>query len=143
MSKTLDQFHFCQISKIFQRLMHRRLMRFLDSSKILFSSEFGFRSNHPTEKALCHCIEKIFKTVDSAKFGSAIFIDLQKAFDTVDHEILLPKLNFSSIRGISLEWFRSFLFNRMQSVTVSGCKSKLKRIAHGVPQGSVLGPLLF
>ena len=97
-------------------------------------SQFGFRSNHSSEKVLCHCIEKIYKTVDSGKFGSAIFIDLQKAFDTVDHEILLSKLNFYGIRGISLEWFRSFLFNRTQSVTVSGSKSKLKRIAHGVPQ---------
>ena len=106
--------------------MHKRLMIFLDSSKILFPSQFGFRSNHSTEKALCHCIEKIFKTVDSGKFGSAIFIDLQKAFDTVDHEISLSKLNFYGIRGIFLKWFRSFLFHRIQSVTVSGSKSKLK-----------------
>ena len=91
---------------------------------------------HSTEKAFCHCIEKIFKTVDSGKFGSAIFIYLQKAFDTVDREILLSKLSFYGIRGIFLEWFRSFY--RMQSVTVSGSKSKLKRIVHGVPQGSVM-----
>ena len=104
----------------------------------MFPSQFGFRSNHSNEKALCHCIEKNFKTVDNGKFGSAIFIELQKAFNTVDHEILLFKSNFDDIRGISLEWFRSFLFNRMQFVTVSGSKSKLKRIAHGAPQGSVL-----
>ena len=88
--------------------MQKRLMRFLDSSKILFPSQFSFRSYHSIEKALCHCIEKIFKTVDSGKFGSAIFIDLQKAFNTVDHEILLSKLSFYDIRGISLEWFRPF-----------------------------------
>ena len=131
------------VDKIFQKLMHKRLIKFLESSKILNPTQFGFRSKHSTELALCHCVEKISKAIDSRKFGCGIFIDLQKAFDTVDHNILLSKLDFYGVRGISLDWFRSFLLNRFQSVSISGFKSKLRCIFHGVPQGSVLGPLLF
>lgn len=131
------------IDKVFQKLMHKRLTKFLEASKIIYPSQFGFRSKHSTDLALCHCVEKIYEALDSGKFGCAIFIDLQKAFDTVDHDILISKLNFYGIRGISLDWFRSFLSDRTQFVSISGFRSKLKRILHGVPQGSVLGPLLF
>ena len=131
------------VDKVFQKLMHKRLIKFLESSKILEPFQFGFRSKHSTELALSHCVEKISKAIDSGKYGCAIFIDLQKAFDTVDHKILLSKLDFYGVRGISLDWFHSFLSNRIQSVSIAGSRSNLRRIPHGVPQGSVLGPLLF
>ena len=131
------------IDKIFQKLMHERLINFLDSSNSIYPLQFGFRSNHSTETALFYCINQISKALDEGEFGCSIFIDLQKAFDTVDHTILLSKLDFYGIRGKSLDWFRSFLADRSQFVSVSGKNSQSKIIQHGVPQGSVLGPLLF
>ena len=131
------------IDKIFQKLMHERLIKFLDRSNSIYPLQFGFRSNHSTETALLYCINKISTALDDGKYGCSIFIDLQKAFDTVDHSILLSKLDFYGIRGKALDWFRSFLSDRTQFVSISGKNSKSKPMQHGVPQGSVLGPLLF
>ena len=131
------------IDKIFQKLMHSRLSKFLETSRSIYPLQFGFRSNHSTETALLFCTKQISDTLDEGEYGCSIFIDLKKAFDTVDHTILLSKLEFYGVRGIALEWFRSFLTNRSQFVSVSGTHSKSKHMPHGVPQGSVLGPLLF
>ena len=131
------------IDKIFQQFMHKRLMNFLENTGSLYPLQFGFRSKHSTDSALLHCINQISSALDDGKFGCSIFIDLQKAFDTVDHTILLSKLNFYGIRGIALDWFRSFLSNGSKFVSISSISSTSKHIPHGVPQGSVLGPLLF
>ena len=87
--------------------------------------------------------ENVRKAIDENKFAVGVFVDLQKAFDTVDHEILLKKLNHYGIRGIANKWFNSYLSDRYQFVTTNGKESDVKLIKHGVPQGSVLGPLLF
>ena len=118
-------------------------MNFLDQSNSIYPLQFGFRSNHSTETALLYSINKISNALDKGKYGCSIFIDLQKAFDTVDHSILLSKLDFYGVRGKALDWFRSFLTDRSQFVSVSGKISTSKHMKHGVPQGSVLGPLLF
>ena len=131
------------IDKIFQKIMHKRLMSFLENSKSLYPLQFGFRSKHSTDTALLYCINKITKAIDNGKFACSIFIDLKKAFDTVDHEILLSKLDFYGVRGKVNSWFRSFLSNRSQFVSISNTNSKSKHMPYGVPQGSVLGPLLF
>jgi len=93
--------------------------------------------------ALLDFYDRITEAIDHNKFIVGIFIDLQKAFDTVDHSILINKLNFYGIRGIALDWFRSYLTNRKQSVKIKNTISALKLITCGVPQGSILGPLLF
>ena len=93
--------------------------------------------------ALIKLLDKITSSFSSNSFAASIVIDLKKAFDTVDHSILINKLNFYGIRGIALDWFRSYLTNRKQSVKIKNTISALKLITCGVPQGSILGPLLF
>ena len=85
----------------------------------------------------------IREALDSSNFACGIFIDLQKAFDTVDHHILLKKLEHYGIRGLANNWFKSYLSNRKQFVTINGFNSSKQTLKYGVPQGSVLGPLLF
>ena len=129
--------------KIIEKLMHIRLYSFLTDHNILFQNQFGFRKNNSTTYALIQITEMIKESIDNHKYGCGIFIDLRKAFDTVNHNILLTKLEHYGIRGTALNWFKSYLSNRKQYVFLNGESSKLKDVTCGVPQGSVLGPLLF
>ena len=131
------------IDKIYQKLMYNRIISFLNKYNCLYSLQFGFRKNHSSIDAIINYIETTLKSLDSGDFVCGIFIDFQKAFDTVDHDILLHKLKSYGIRGIAHHWFKSFLSSRTQYVAISGHNSSLKLISNGVPQGSVLGPLLF
>ena len=130
-------------SKIFEKLMYRRLYRFLEIHKVLYSLKFGFQENHSIDHALVSLTEAVRNTLDNKRLGCGIFIDLQKAFDTVNHRILLSKLEHYGVRGCALEWFRSYLSDRKQYVSVNGSNSDVLSITCGVPQGSVLGLLLF
>ena len=104
---------------------------------------FGFRQKCSASHVLINLIENTRQALDEGDIGCGIFVDLQKAFDTVDHEILLSKLDCYGIWGISNNWFKSYLSNRKQFVFTNGYNSGLAEIKCGVPPGSVLGPLLF
>ena len=123
--------------------MHKRLYAFLQQNDILYKNQFGFRKNNSTTFALIDLTEKIKESIDEKKFGCGIFIDIRKAFDTVNFNILLKKLDHYGIRNSALEWFRSYLTNRKQFVYLNGESSICRDMLSGVPQGSCLGPLLF
>ena len=123
--------------------MYSRLYRFLNIYNCFSELQFGFRAKHSTSHALISITEKIRRALDTGHFACGIFIDLQKAFDTVDHDILVSKLEYYGARGVAKNWFSSYLHNRKQFVTLNGFKSSLNINNFGVPQGSVLGPLLF
>ena len=109
----------------------------------MFKNQYGFRNQHNSNHALIKITEKIRHAIDNNQLACGVFVDLQKAFDTVEHSILLDKLYHYGLRGVSNDWLKSYLTNRQQHVTVLGSKSHKRTIIHGVPQGSVLGPLLF
>ena len=131
------------INKIFEKLIHKRVYSFLEQNKCIYNMQFGFRKKHSTNDALMSITEKIKSAVKNKDIAVGVFVDLQKAFDTVNHNILLKKLEHYGIRGLANELLKSYLSNREQYVSIDGFESCTLKIEHGVPQGSVLGPLLF
>ena len=123
------------LNKMFEKLMFNRVYKFLEEQKC--NLQFGFRKKHSTSHARIEIIENIRKALDDKKYVCGIFIDLQKAFDTVNHSVLFDKLNHYGIRGIGNSWFKSYLSKRSQYVYIQGFDSDVKEIKHGVPQGSV------
>ena len=131
------------INKLLEKLIHSRLYTFFEKNNVLYNLQFGFRKKHSTNHALIEITENIRKCLDNGEYACGVFVDLQKAFDTVNHNILLNKLEHYGVRGVALNWFRSYLHDRKQFVSILGFDSDIKTVRHGVPQGSVLGPLLF
>ena len=123
--------------------MYNHLISFIDKEDILYKFQFGFRKSHSTNHAIISLVEKVNQALDSGKVLVGIFLDLKKAFDTVDHTILVDKLFKYGIRGNILNWFKSYLSNRKQYVNWQGSNSEIETVSCGVPQGSILGPLLF
>ena len=131
------------IEKILEELMYKRLYAFLSNNNIICNLQFGFRQQYSTSHVLINITENIRKALVDGNIGCGVFVGLQKAFDTVDHQILLAKLNHYGIHGVSNDWFKSYLSNHSQYVSINGYESGLAAINCGVPQGSVLGPLIF
>ena len=131
------------LNKILEKIMHKRVYAFLEKYEILYELQFGFRAGYSTTHALIHMTEAIRSALDSGSVTCGIFVDFQKAFDTVNHDILLKKLDHYGFRGVINNWFRSYLTDRKQKVVINGFESENKLLLHGVPQGSVLGPILF
>lgn len=131
------------LSKVYERLMANRIISFNNKFRIINLSQFGFQKNKSTADALFHLIEYIYNSLDEKKLILNIQIDLRKAFDTVNHEILLTKLFSYGFRGFAHEWLRSYLSDRKQFVRMKECSSSINTINIGVPQGSILGPILF
>ena len=135
------------LSKILEKLMHKRIYDFLEANNLIYNSQYGFRPRHSCENAVSELISVVLKGHEQKRSTMAVFLDLSKAFDTLDHRILLCKFEWYGIRGVANKWFESYLSNRRLR-----CKIKTENhdvysaeypVEYGAPQGSVLGPLLF
>ena len=131
------------MSKILEKIIHKRLYNFLNSQNLFYPSQYGFRPKHSTINAITEFTSHVLTSFENQEHSLSVFLDLSKAFDTIDHSILLRKLSHYGIRGVALDWFRSYLSGRKQFVNFKGINSNILEVNCGVPQGSVLGPLLF
>jgi Reverse transcriptase (RNA-dependent DNA polymerase) len=132
-----------QLSKILEKCLKKRLMSFLNANNLISSNQFGFIKNKCTDDAIFQLTSNLYKALDNSEKALAIFLDLAKAFDTVNHSILLSKMEDIGIRGLPLTLFKNYLSSRMQLVKIGDTLSNSKKVNTGVPQGTVLGPILF
>jgi ribosomal protein S18 len=130
-------------SKIYEKLMHRRITEFMEANNSIFDMQYGFRRGRSCEHALLKAQSVLLDSLGKNEISLLLLIDFSKAFDMVDHTILLEKLAHYGIRGVAHDWLKSYLADRQQFVTINGSNSDKKALKFGVPQGSILGPLLF
>jgi len=129
--------------KILEKIVSNKLVTFLESNKLISTQQFGFRTGHSTVHPMMLLLNQLTSALNAKKHSIVIFCDLKKAFDTCDHKILLKKLHNIGVRGTELKWFENYLSNRNQFVSINNISSSLLKILKGVPQGSILGPILF
>ena len=130
-------------ARIFEKIVHDQLYNFLSTNNILTPSQSAFRKLHSTITSLINCTDNWYRNIDKKQLNLSLFLDLKKAFDTVDHQIMVKKLNAIGVRGIAGDWFASCLSNRKQYCSLGDQKSSESFVTCGIPQGSCLGPLLF
>ena len=131
-------------SNILEHIMYKRLYKYLTTEKLLYSKQFGFQTAPSTEHAIIKLLDQIYKSLEKDHYTLDVFIDLLKVLDTVDHTILIRKLEMYGIKGINLAWFRNYLTNIIQYISIThDLETDTKNICCGVPQGSILGSLLF
>ena len=137
------------ISKILEKLIYQRTYKFMEATGQIYNSQYGFRSQHSCENAVSELLSEIIKGLQNGHYTIALFLDLSKAFDTLEHEVLLEKMHRYGIRGNVLNWYRSYLFNRKIRVKCQVASSgrleysDYRTVNFGTPQGSCLGPLIF
>ena len=126
-----------------KKCIYKQLINYIEKHKIIFEFQFGFRKGHSIAQAITEITNTLRKAIDNNLYTCGVFLDFSKAFDTVNHLILLNKLEAYGIRGIPLSWFQSYLSNRKQHVALGEVESPKQTMLCGIPQGSTLGPLLF
>jgi hypothetical protein len=129
--------------KILEKIVANKLVSFLESNKLISTQQFGFRTSHSTVHPMMLLLNHLTSALNAKKHSIVIFCDLKKAFDTCDHKILLSKLHNIGVRGTELRWFENYLSDRNQYVYINNVSSPMMKILKGVPQGSILGPILF
>ena len=130
-------------NKLLEQIIYKCIYYFVDKYQVLHKHQFGFKKNHSTTQAVLEVVDKCYKNLDDGNKALGIYFDLQKAFDCINHDILLAKLENYGIRGSMHAWLQNYLYNRKQYTVVNNISSDTASIKYGVPQGSVLGPLLF
>ena len=131
------------MSKVFERVIHDQLYEYFSSNKMFYDNQYGFRNGHSTELAAIEILDRIIRAMDRKEIPINVFLDLSKAFDTLDHNVLIKKLEYYGVSGTSLNLMLNYLTNRRQYVLFGETTSDMLTIQTGVPQGSILGPLLF
>ena len=131
-------------SKVLERIMYNRLYKYLCEEKLLYSKQSGFQKGHSADHAVVHLVDQIYESFENDNYTLRVFVDLSKAFDTIDHSILLKKLEMYGVNTTNLTWFASYLNGRKQYIKITESADTLKKdIKCVVPQGSIIGPLLF
>ena len=126
-----------------EKLINNRIYKIFNENNLIYSLQFGFRQQYSTFHALISLAKDIIKNLDKENIVCGIFVDLQKAFDFIEHDILLAELEHYIIRGMASKWFKSYLFDRKQFVSINVDVSNQTLVKYGALQGSVVGPLFF